>query len=148
MSYNTYTNITNFSFKIKKHYDLDRIALAMQDMEQVDCKLEHIFGEDTYTRQVCLPAGSIVMGYEHTGDNINVMLTGKMLLLDEHGAVQELTAPFACVKPPMRKLAVILEDVVWQNIYYTKERDLQKLEKMYIKKDKTFIAKDDKLWLG
>jgi len=146
--YNNHINITNFNFKIKKYYDLEQIESSMLDMPQIDCKLDHIFGDNVYIRQVTMPADAIVMGHEHTGDSINVMLKGKMLFLDEDGQVQELNAPWAGVKPPMRKMAVILEDVVWQNIYYTKETDLEKLESTYIKKSQSFIAKENNLWLG
>ena len=115
--------------------EVETIALP-----QVDCPVIHRFGPGIYIREVTLPAGALVIGHKHRFEHTNIMLKGKMTLLDEDGTTRRLEAPFIYVGNPGRKIAYIFEEVVWQNIYATDETDVEKLEEMFLDKNELWIA--------
>lgn len=67
------------------------------------------------------------------------MVSGRMMILQEDGSTKELVAPMTFMAKPGRKVAYILETVVFQNIYSTPETDIQKLEDMCIDNSKTLL---------
>lgn len=93
------------------------------------CPVVHHFGPGVYIREVTLPAGALVVGKTHRHAHMNLMLRGKLELHDEAtGAIRVLVAPQMFVSPPGRKVARILDTVVWHNVYATEERDIERLE--------------------
>lgn len=105
----------------------------------------HYFSKGVYVREVVMPADNIVVGHRHTEDGMNVMLTGKMALIVEPGKLEYLEAPMTFEsKAGTRKAAYIIEDVIWQNIFATEERDISKLEENLIEKSDVFKAFEDK----
>lgn len=97
-------------------------------MEQVDCPVVHKFGPGVYIREVSLPAGACIIGHYHKHPHMSTMLKGRMSLINENGTFTSVSAPFTIFCPPGRKMAIIHEDVVWQNIYATDVTDVEKLE--------------------
>lgn len=79
-----------------------------------------------------MPAGSVIVGKPHKVEHLCVMLQGRMKLVKEDGEVVEISAPATFVGKPGRKIAYIIETVVFQNIYATDETDVEKLELMFI----------------
>lgn len=114
-------------------------------LPQVECPIVHRFGPGIYIREMFIPAGTFVIGHHHNFENTNIMLKGRLTLLNEDGTTTELTAPFFYVGKPGRKMAYIHEDVVWQNIYATDERDIEKLESQFITKSTEWIANKELL---
>jgi len=55
-----------------------------------------------------------------------------MIIVNPDGSRKELKAPMTFMAPPGRKVAYILETVVFQNIFSTDETDVEKLESMFI----------------
>lgn len=127
----------------KDNVDIDEVEKKLLSMPQVDCPIKHHFGPGLYIREVLMPAGAIVIGHAHKKENMNIMLQGKMLLLELDGNVKELTAPQTFVNGPGRKVAYIIEDVIWQNVHATEETDLEKLEDMFIEKSPAWIEAND-----
>jgi hypothetical protein len=101
-------------------------------MPQVECQEENFFGPNIYIKQVTMPAGSVIIGKSHKIEHICNMLSGRMILVDSNGDKKELVAPMTFVAPKGRKVAYIVETVVFQNIFSTDETDLDKLENMII----------------
>lgn len=85
-----------------------------------------------------MPAGSFVMGHSHKDKNLNVMLTGK-IVMRKNGEIDTICAPFIFTAEPGRKLAYVVEECVWQNIYATEETNIEKLDDMFIDKSDTWI---------
>lgn len=100
--------------------------------EQLELPVIHRFGPGIYIRECFIPTGSFIIGHIHKQEHMNVMLQGKLILLNEDGSSQELVAPLCFVAKPGRKSAIIIEDVVWQNIYATDETDIGTLESMFL----------------
>ncbi|WP_297505654.1 hypothetical protein [Ferrovum sp.] len=117
--------------------DLERVML---DMEQAECPVTHHFGPGVYVREVRMKAGTFAVGHHQNGEHLNVFISGKVLMFREDGTTQVLTAPMTFVGKPGRKVGLILEDVIWQNVYATDERDVEKLEARFITKSDTWTA--------
>lgn len=119
--------------------DIDVLEEQCLLQEQAHCPVEHHFGPGVYIREVFLPAGALVVGHAHREAGLNLMLQGEMVLLVD-GQVTVITAPYMAVTPPGRKVAYILEDTVWCNVFATEETDIAKLEARYVDKSDAFKA--------
>ena len=108
--------------------------------DQVECSVIHRFGPGIYIREVHIPAGTFAIGHYQKFEHVNIMLKGRVTMLNEDGTTSELQAPFLYIGKPGRKMGYIHEDVVWQNIYATDERDIEKLEAFYLDKSEYWIA--------
>lgn len=134
---------------------MSEVALWEQELEaseglmlqqtQVDCPVVHHFGPGIYIREVFLPAGAVAIGHRQRREHVNVMLTGRVLMLNDDGTTTELKAPTMFVGKPGRKMGRVLEDVVWQNIYATTETDIEKLEAEFLEKSDTWTLNHEQL---
>lgn len=111
---------------------------AFLQQPQVDCPVVHRFGPNIYIREVTIPAGSLSIGHYQTTTHLNIMLTGRVTMVNEDGSHTELIAPQTFVSKPGRKIGYIHETIVWQNIYATDETDVEKLEAMFLDKSETW----------
>ena len=111
---------------------VDSLLAQVQVMPQVECPEENFFGPNVYIKQVTMPAGSVIIGKSHKIEHICNMISGRMILVDSYGDKKELVAPMTFVAPKGRKVAYIVETVVFQNIFSTNETDLDKLENMIV----------------
>ena len=112
---------------------------AMLSVEQASCPVNHYFGPGIYIREVSMVAGIFAIGHRQTQEHVNIMLKGSVLMMNEDGTTYQLKAPFMFTGKPGRKMGYILEDVVWQNIYATAERDVQVLESMFLDKSPAWV---------
>lgn len=119
---------------IDLHRDIALHEKELLAQPQVECPVHHFFSPGLYVREVFMPAGAFVVGHHHRHDHLNIMLKGRLVLFNEDGTTTELTAPFMYTSRTGRKVAVILEDVVWQNIFPTAETDIEKLEEIFFDK--------------
>lgn len=113
----------------------------MLEMPQADCPVAHHFGPGIYIREVTLPAGIFAVGHAQKYEHLNIMLTGKVAIVDGD-QVRVLEAPLIFTGKPGRKVGYVLETCVWQNVYATNETDIDTLEAHYLDKSKTWEAYD------
>jgi len=111
---------------------IEAMLPQLRAMPQVECVEKHHFGPGMYVKEVTMPAGSIIVGKPHKTEHLCILLQGKMKLVKEDGEVIELVAPATFVGKPGRKIAYIIETVVFQNIFATDETDVEKLEHMFV----------------
>lgn len=107
----------------------DVIETAMLAMPQVETPTTHHFGPGVYMRQMFAAAGTLVLGREHRGPCTNVMLSGKCVLIDTDGSTRDLVAPQVFESQAGRKLAYVIDPMVWVNVWATDERDIAALER-------------------
>lgn len=107
--------------------------------EQVDCPVTHHFAPGQYTREVKLPAGALVIGHHQNFEHLNVFVKGRVAMRNEDGTFTEMKAPMVFVGKPGRKIGFIYEDVVWLNVYVTKETDIEKLEAHFMTKSNAWL---------
>jgi hypothetical protein len=115
-----------------KAQKVEAVLPQLREMPQVECTEKHYFGPGMYVKEVTMPAGSVIVGKPHKTEHLCVMLQGRMRLLKDDGSVVELVAPATFVGKPGRKVAHIIETVVFQNIFATDETDVEKLEAMFV----------------
>ena len=118
---------------------LDNLAIAVKQAPQVECKESHHFGPNIYIKEVTLPAGAVIIGKHHRHEHLCNMVSGRMIVVDSEGNRTELVAPMTFMAKAGRKIAYIIETVVFQNIYSTSETDIQKLEDMIVDNSKDLL---------
>ena len=122
--------------------NIPNLEAMMLAEPQVDCPVTHHFGPSLYIREAFLPADTFVLGYAHKSETMNILLKGKMAVLVD-GKVKLIEGPMTFVTGAGRKLALLLEDCTFQNVYATDETDLDVLEEMFIDKANHCIQQAD-----
>lgn len=124
----------------------DQVEAKLLELPQVDCPVLHHFGPGVYIREVRMPAGSLILGHRHRNAHTNILVQGRLKFLNEGGEVVELVAPAVLTSNPGRKLAYIIEDTVWQNVYATEEKDVEKLEAALLDKSDAWLEHQDRVF--
>ena len=75
---------------------------------QVDCPVVHHFGPNLCIRELFMPAGTLAIGHRQKFEHMNIMLSGKVMIIDEQGNTNVLTAPMIFVGKPGRKIGYVL----------------------------------------
>ena len=113
--------------------NIPNLEAMMLAEPQVDCPVTHHFGPSLYIREIFIPADTFALGRVHKAETMNILLKGKMAVLVD-GEVKLIEGPMTFVTGAGRKLALILEDCTFQNVYATNETDLDVIEEMFIDK--------------
>ena len=121
---------------------IESLLPKLKELPQVDCSEKHYFGPSLYIKEVTMPAGSVIVGKPHKVEHMCVMLQGRMILVMEDGSRKEVCAPMTFVGSPGRKVAYIIEDTVFQNIYATEETDVEKLENMFVENTQCLLEEE------
>ena len=111
---------------------VENLLDVSRKMPQIKCEEKHHFGPNIYIKEVTMPAGSVIIGKSHKIEHVCNMMSGRMIVVQEDRSKVELVAPMTFIGKPGRKVAYILETVVFQNIYATDETDIVKLEHMFV----------------
>jgi len=111
---------------------VENLLDVSREMLQVKCEEKHHFGPNIYIKEVTMPAGSVIIGKSHKIEHVCNMMSGRMIVVQEDGSKVELVAPMTFIGKPGRKVAYIIETVVFQNIYSTNETNIEKLENMFV----------------
>lgn len=126
--------------QLQQAEQISQLEQHMLALPQAECPVVHHFGPGIYVREVTLPAGTLAIGHAQRFEHLNIMLTGAVAILKEDGTTEVLRAPMIFVGKPGRKVGFVLETCVWQNVYATNERDIDKLEAMFLDKSETWQA--------
>lgn len=104
------------------------------NMPQVDCPVSHTFVNGNYIRELRVKAGTFLIGHYQKTQHINMFVKGKVALYNNDGTFKILTAPMYFIGEPGRKVGYVIEDMVWINVYATKETDVDKIEDEFLDK--------------
>lgn len=96
---------------------IEEVTDKLLAMPQAHMPVIHRFSPGLYIREVHMPAGTFVIGHEHKTEHFNAMLQGHLVMVYEDGSTGDFIAPQSYSAKPGRKVAYIVEDVVWQNIF-------------------------------
>ncbi len=121
---------------------INEVESQFLKLPQAECNLYHRFGPNLYIREVTIPAGTFALGHHQRKEHLNVFLKGRVMMFNEDGTTTELVAPMMFVGKPGRKVGYIIEEMVWQNIYSTPERDIDKLEAEFLDKSECWIESE------
>lgn len=117
---------------------VETLEQGFLQQEQQDCPVVHRFGPGIYIREVTIPGGTLSIGHYQKTTHLNIMLKGRVIMVNENGEKTELVAPQTFVSGPGRKVGLIVETMVWQNVYATTETDVGKLEELFLEKSQTW----------
>lgn len=125
---------------------IDSIESEMLKQKQIECPTIHRFGPGTYIREVNIPAGTLAVGHHQNNEHTNIMLKGRVTMLNDDGTTSELKAPMIFIGRPGRKIGFIHEDIVWLNVYpnVENEQSIEKLEAKHLTKSEGFKLADEK----
>lgn len=121
-----------------REMQLEQVEKTMLQMPQVECPVIHHHGPGTYTREVHIPAGTLAIGHYQNFEHTNIMLKGRVTVMNDDETTSELVAPLFFVGKPGRKIGYIHEDVVWLNVYATNETDINVLESHFLTKSNSW----------
>lgn len=108
--------------------EYDALEVAMLEREQAQVPVTHHFSPGIYMREATLPAGAYVLGAAHREGGSNIALSGEAWVKVD-GELRHVVAP--CILPSApgtRKLAYVVKEMRWVNVFATTETDIAKLE--------------------
>ena len=123
--------------------NVDEAEKEMLKLPQVDCPVVHHFGPNLCIREVFIPKGTMAVGHKQKFKHMNILLKGKVMMLNDNGQTKIVEAPFIFEGEPGRKIGYILEDMVWQNIYSTELTDPNEVEDFFIEKSENWQNNHD-----
>jgi len=115
---------------------IDQLERAMiATGREISIPVEHLFTPGLYIRTFTPPAGAIVTSKVHKTEHPFFLLRGRLRVRDNDGQWAELVAPHVGVTPAgTRRVAEVLEDVVWVTVHATDLRDPAAIEAEIIHK--------------
>jgi hypothetical protein len=113
---------------------LENAEKELLQHSQTDCPVVHHFGPGVCIREVFMPAGTLAIGHKQKYEHLNLMLRGKVMVVNDDGTSTILSAPMVFVGKPGRKIGYVVEDMVWQNIYATDLKNADDVEAYFIEK--------------
>lgn len=129
--------------EIERKEIINNLESNMLELPQVEFPVEHFFMPGIYIRQMTGFKGHFAIGHEHLTEHTNIIIKGSLMVYDGKESYR-IDAPYIFKGNPGRKAAFFLEDTIWLNIHVTDETDLDKLEKIHIKKSDSFIEHENK----
>ena len=104
------------------------------DISEGELPLTHTFSDGVYAREIFMPKGMFVVGHVHNTTHLNIVSTGKALVMID-GEMVEITTPYTFEsKAGTRKVLYILEDMFWTTIHTTNETNIEILEDRLVDK--------------
>jgi hypothetical protein len=127
--------------EISKRYDLslrdkmDAFETELAKHPQTYLPLCHWFtdtqfpGLYLYTRQIFMPAGTIVTSRTHRVKHIFIISQGAFEVMNQNGKVELIRAPYTGVTHEgTRRVIGIIEDTIWTASFVTDTKDIPTLE--------------------
>ena len=120
---------------------IGEIEAACLAEKQVSCDVTHKFFPGLVIREVTIPGNNtFAVGHHQNFEHTNVLLKGRVSVINENGSVSELVAPLMFVGKPGRKVGIIHEEMVWLNIYPTDLKTVKEVEDYFITKSDDWQA--------
>lgn len=112
---------------------LDEVETEMLRGNVASIPVGHLFTPGMYARTMFAGAGTVITSMVHRTEHPFVLAQGRLRIFIEGEGVVELAAPYLGVtKPGTRRLAYVVEDVIWTTFHATEETDLVALEQQLI----------------
>jgi len=105
-------------------------AAIHQNLAPRTLEEKHYFAHGTYTRELYIPADTVLTGKIHRHSCINIITKGRIKVVTDEGEY-EISAPHTFVSGPgVKKAGYTLEDTIWLNVHPWDgiEEDVDKIE--------------------
>lgn len=100
-----------------------------RDGQTEGCPLTHRFTPGLYTREIFMPAGTIITSKIHKTEHPFVVSKGRLWVLVEGGEWEHIEAPHTGItRPGTRRLLFVEEDTIWTTFHPTPLTDLDAIE--------------------
>lgn len=121
---------------------VDLLQHELGKLPQADLPLHHFFTPGLYSREIFMPAGSMIVSRIHKTTHPFVISMGHVAVWTEEGGMVELRAPHTGItRPGTRRILYTFEDTIWTTFHVTPETDLDKLqEELTETPDVSYIA--------
>ena len=63
---------------MERYTSLAQVKKTLSNYVQPVCPLVHQFSEGVYIREITMPTGSFILGYEHTTTHMNMISKGEL----------------------------------------------------------------------
>jgi len=115
---------------------VDYLKPILLELPQAHAPVYHRFGPGIYIRELHAAKDTLIVGHIQKQDHSNLLLQGSVLMINEDESTQLIEAPaFIVGKAGSRKVALVVEYMVLQNIYATEETNIDNLEAMFLEPD-------------
>lgn len=118
---------------------IDRIEAELLQLPQVECPLKHYFAPGICIREVVMPANATIIGHAHRFYDMNIVLSGRVSLVNDNGTLSMFKAPLTFLGKPGRKIAFIHEECIWQNVFPTELRDVEAIEETFLDRSPAWV---------
>ena len=119
---------------------ITKAETALLSMPQVEIPPVHRFSKGVYSREITIPAGTLIVGKIHKHQNLNIISKGDVSFFSVDGS-SRVQAPYSWVaEPGVKRVIYAHTDTVWTNVHGTDETDLEKIEDQFIAKDYSEVA--------
>lgn len=127
--------------------DAQQFMLSMDKSERVECPLTHRFTSGLYSRELLVPADTIVMGQIHKTEHM-LVANGDFEYITEEGSERITGFKVFITKPGIKRLVKTYADTTFITFHATHTTDTDELEKelialSYEEYDKYLINNDN-----
>jgi len=115
----------------------DCFEAHLSQYDQVKMPLRHFFTPGLYTRQIFMPAGTLLTSKIHLTEHPFVISMGRVSVWSgiDGEPKEELCAPYIGItKPNTRRILFIHEDTIWTTFHVATETSVEEIEKRIILK--------------
>lgn len=111
-----------------KWAEIDAFEMKAAEMPQVELPVKHTFTPGLYTRQISMPAGTLLTSRIHLFEHPFVIAAGCVSVWDDETGWKTFRAPYLGVTlPATRRVLYIHEDTTWLTFHVTTETDPDKI---------------------
>jgi len=94
------------------------------DIKHLFTPIDDDYGCSTYSRELFMPAGMVVVGKLHKKPHLTFLMSGTMLVVSEDGGTKRLKGPLSFVSPAgVKRAFYIEEDSTLVCVHLTKESE-------------------------
>jgi len=99
-------------------------SVMINNFPVIDCPIRHFFTDGLYAREMSAPADSLITSKIHKTEHLFILSKGSLCVWDENGNEVILEAPYIGItKAGTRRVAYIIEDVVWTTFHANPENE-------------------------
>jgi hypothetical protein len=126
---------------------IDQLEAAMVDsgLPRVECPIVHRFTPGLYTREISIPAGTLLTSMEHKLEHPFVLSKGRIKVTSDTEGSVVYDAPHTGITQPGTRRALFAEtDVVWTTFHVTDLTDVEAIgEAILAPHHNPFLANND-----
>lgn len=102
--------------------------LLLDPSAQTDWPAEHTFVDGMYMRTLFIPKGTLLVGKIHRKPCLNIVASGDISILTEHGAKRVRAGFTGASEAGIQKVGFTHADTIFINVFRTQETERERVE--------------------